>query len=79
MVSYNLMPEVDWTNYSKAFTGISFAQQQHIVKLSLGHTPIATIMQCWHKQNHSRCPGCGAENEDIQHVIFCPHKSTQLA
>ena len=29
------------------------------------------MMQCWKFWNHSQCPRCGEENEDVPHVFAC--------
>ena len=55
------------------------AKQRRVIKLGLGHAPVSKMMLLWKKQEHSRCPLCDHDNEDVSHMLVCRHPSACTA
>ena len=49
-----------------------------VTKHVTGVCGVGKFLERWKSQNHSRCPGCDAPNEDNRHVYQCPAHSTEL-
>jgi hypothetical protein len=71
------MDLVDWEVLAKACDAESPGQLQWVTKHVTGVCGVGKFLERWKSEEHSRCPGCDAENEDHQHVYLYPARSTK--
>ena len=62
---------VDWAVAQRSSSLITLSRQRWLSKWTTGICGVGKWLQRWKWQEHSDCPRCGQQNEDVQHVLLC--------
>ena len=65
-----------WPSISKARKEASLPMKIFITKWISGFTSSGSHMVKLKLRQHAKCPGCPHQNEDLQHILTCPHPDT---
>lgn len=70
---------VDWDQMDKSFSSISIERQKEVVKWNSEFCGTGKNLKRWKEQSHQRCPVCGIDGEDTEHIMKCPHPTARTA
>ena len=66
---------ISWSTFSKARRSSPLSLSMFVTKWISNTAATGTVMVARQHRIHDNCPICNAPNEDILHVLTCPHRS----
>ena len=66
---------ISWSTFSKARKSSPLSLSVFVTKWISNTAATGTVMVARQHRVHNNCPICNAPNEDILHVLTCPHRS----
>ena len=66
---------VDWPVIQKSINALPSSRQRWLSKWTTGMCGVGKWLKRWKWQDHSDCPRCGQQEEDVQHVLLCNETS----
>ena len=61
--------KIDWEALKKSAK--HYTRGKWLSKYVTGICGVGVMLQLWKYQTHNSCPRCGAENENVEHVVTC--------
>ena len=71
-LSSEMFDEVDWTALGDGLRSTSEQFQMWASKHIAGQCGVGKWQERWQFWDHSRCPCCGQDGEDVHHILRCP-------
>ncbi len=63
---------IDWNSLARARKGLKTSRSRWLSKWSTGMCGVGIMLKKYKWQQHTKCPRCQQDDEDVQHVLQCP-------
>ena len=72
-IDNSLHSSLDWQLMGQAFETINVEKQKEVVKWNSEFCGTSKNLKIWKEQTHQKCPICGFDGENTEHILKCPH------
>ena len=79
IISHDRRKVIEWEPLGRAFESISKERQKEVIKWNSDFCGASENLMMWKEQKHQKCPVCGFDGEDTEHILRCPHPEANNA